>query len=137
MNTLRSLGAIFCLALAAVSAPTLATEASAQQQSATAQRTDRNRLTANDIQTSPIVTGDLFEVVRSLRPQWLRTRGDRSLASNGRLQVYVNGMQVGGVDELRKLDPASVTAMQFLDASSATMQYGSDHGRGAILVTVR
>lgn len=137
MTTLRSLGAIFCLTLAAMTIPTLAAEASAQQQSATAERTDRSRLQAAEIEASPTVERDLYEVVRSLRPHWMRTRGDRSVTNNGRLQVYVNGMQAGGVEELRRLDPRSVKSMQFLDASSATMQFGSDHARGAILVTLR
>ncbi len=63
---------------------------------------------------------------------------DPNLGANNQAQikVYVDGvLRANGVEALKRISILEVSEMRHLDASDATMQYGTDHGAGAILVT--
>ena len=52
------------------------------------------------------------------------------------LKVYVDGvLRPEGVEALREISVAEVREMRHMNSRDATMQYGTDHGAGAILVT--
>lgn len=96
--------------------------------------------------------GNLYEIIRSLRPEWLRTRGTASMRETTRgsaggldfdveiqpgilsIRVYLDGSLLGGVDELRMLDPGLVTEARFLTPAQATQRWGAGHLHGAIQV---
>ena len=44
-------------------------------------------------------------------------------------------MQVGGPDVLRGVPLTTVTTMEYVDPSSATQRWGTNHVHGAIVVT--
>ncbi len=94
---------------------------------------DANRLTRDDVMATH--TSDAFEAIRILRPNWLRKRGAMSVMQETDIQVYLDNVQIGGVDALRSIPANSVGSLQFLDASSATQRWGTGHVHGAILVT--
>jgi hypothetical protein len=97
---------------------------------------DRNLLTADDIagRHDP----DAYELVRALRPGWLRGgRGVSSLHLSNTLVVYRDGMRLGGPEALRDVNLESIREMRFYDAIEATQRWGTDHGAGAIYVTSR
>jgi hypothetical protein len=100
-----------------------------------------------------------YEAVQSLRPEWLVIRGARSLAAGtdpirvegsgagvritgstpliseaGTIQVYVNGVNVGGVASLSAINVLTVQDMYFFDAAAATIRWGEGNPHGAILV---
>lgn len=97
---------------------------------------------------------NVYELIRSLRPEWLRTRGTASMRetprgrSTGRsprdveitqpgistLKVYLDDSHLGGLDVLRELQPGSVGEIRFLDTAEATMKWGAGHLHGAIHV---
>ena len=96
-------------------------------------------ITADEIRASSART--VTELLRALRPQWLRSRGadvlrpnDDPLAAHG-VRVYLNGGLLGGLDALDQVSIYSVTGVRFLDAAAATLRWGAGHDDGAILLT--
>lgn len=80
-----------------------------------------------------------FEVVRRLRPAWLRYRGQSVLSSPERegLRVYLDGSFYGDADALGQLQARNLEEIRFLDSRQATLRFGTGHTVGAILVTTR
>lgn len=78
-----------------------------------------------------------YQVVQRLHPQWLRPRGVDSFNSEYGVVVYLDGQRVGGVDALRRISAPNVEQIRRLDSRQATMQYGTGHPSGALLVTTR
>ena len=78
-----------------------------------------------------------YEVVQRLRPQWLTTRGPATFSGQQGIRVYVDGISRGFVTELASLRAVSVKSMRYLTGREATARFGTDHGDGAILVTMR
>jgi hypothetical protein len=105
---------------------------------------DRQLLTLEDLR--PYQSLDAYQVVRRLRGSWLNVRSTGSwghpdstvVARAGtevQIKVYVDGvLQWEGVEALKALTVSDIREMRHLDARDATMQYGTDHGAGAILV---
>lgn len=81
---------------------------------------------------------DTFEMLQALRPQWLRKRGTQSIMNEqgNEIKVYVNNMQLGGLDELRNVAPSDIERAEFLSAA-ATQRWGTGHTSGAILLVTR
>ncbi|GBD32713.1 hypothetical protein HRbin33_01687 [bacterium HR33] len=77
--------------------------------------------------------GSLLEIIQRLRPAWLRTRGQPFLRNQG-VVVYLDGFRIGGADALRTISSQEVSEVRYLDASEATVRYGTGHPAGAIEV---
>lgn len=77
-----------------------------------------------------------YDVVRSLRPNWLHTRGPDSFTNPGQIQVYLNDMRLGGVEQLRSLPTSGIAFIQWYDGISAAGRWGLDHGNGVIYVSM-
>lgn len=94
-------------------------------------RTSRNRnviLREEFVNTTAL---NAYEIIRNIRPQWLRTRGIPTP-----IAVYINEIQ-DTLDSLRLLQTESIVKMEYLNANQASARYGIGHGSGAILVTIR
>ena len=76
-----------------------------------------------------------FDVIQSLRSNWLAARGPDSFVAPTQVQVYLDGVRMGGVDQLRTIDLRPVTYMRFFDGIAATARWGLDHGSGAIYIS--
>lgn len=79
-----------------------------------------------------------YEVVRSLRPAWLRDR-PRSVTNPdaSEVAVYVDGVRVGGISALAQVRAQNIDRMEFMSPSDATTRYGTGHSGGAILIMTR
>lgn len=75
---------------------------------------------------------DLLSVIRAERPLWLSQRG-----SEARVAVYVDGMRLGGPEELRGFEVTHVRALEYIDGRNATTRFGLNHGNGAILIYLK
>jgi hypothetical protein len=97
-------------------------------------RSNPNVLTSEDIRA--VDAGNLHDVVRRLRPQWLRTRGAASITSSRATEpvVYVAGIRQGEVRTLQNVNIARVSRIEFIDARDATTRFGTGHMGGAIVV---
>jgi hypothetical protein len=78
-----------------------------------------------------------LQLVQRLRPYWLRARGQASDDTRHGVRVYLDGIDDGGVGNLRRVPVAMVGEIRFLDAREATLRYGTGHPGGAIVVSTR
>ena len=79
-----------------------------------------------------------YEVVKQLRSLWLQRRGPSSMTLTAHeVQVYVNGVQRGGVSALYEVRATELQELQYLRPSDATMRYGVNHENGAILIKLK
>lgn len=106
---------------------------SGSQNTGTAQTNRRDLLTQEQIQATN--RQNAFEVVETLRSNWLRPRGQTSLTQrSAEVLVYVNNQRVGGVDQLRAIPAMLITSIQWYDGIAASGRWGLDHGAGVIMV---
>lgn len=98
---------------------------------------DRDLITETEIEESAML--DAFEVVRALRPEFLRTRGVSSFRATDPVeaQVYVDGVRFGNPDGLRRVPREVLREIRYIDAREATTRFGTGHGAGAILVATK
>lgn len=81
-----------------------------------------------------------YDVVRTLRPSWLRSRrGQDSFTDPGAglAMVYVDGRRFGGLNALQDIAPGDVEEIEYLRPQDATLQFGPDHDGGAIMVRTK
>ena len=97
----------------------------------------RDLISAEEIAALNVATA--FDVVRQLRPEFLRTRGTMSLREAGGeyAVVYMNGMRLGGPDQLHQIRASDVHTIRYIGASDATTRWGTGHTGGVIEVTVK
>ena len=108
-------------------------DASSVRSPASARRTDV--LSEEEIQKAHIP--NLYDLVSSLRPRWLQTRGVDSFQRPSEVQVYVGDTRMqGGPSVLRDLPTLGVTKIEFVDGITASSRWGLDHGAGAIVVSM-
>jgi len=93
-----------------------------------------NVLTLDDIQKAHIP--NVFDLVSTLRPRWLQTRGVDSFQKPTEIQVYLGSTRMqGGLNALRELSSLGVTKIEWVDGITASSRWGLDHGAGAIVVS--
>ena len=79
-----------------------------------------------------------YELIRSVRPQWLRVRGrDTIVGEPGGVQVVLDDVRLGAIDALRTLPVSGIAYFQWLDGISASQRWGTGFGNGAIFVSTR
>jgi hypothetical protein len=96
--------------------------------------TNSNLLTQEEIEGAH--QPNLFDVVRALRPMWLRQYS--ATVQNGQdtgVSVYVDNQRVGGVDVLREMTSTTATSLRFYSASEAQSRFGLGNLQGVIQVT--
>ena len=110
---------------------------------------NRNVITRAEIQSSGATNA--YDLVQSLRSEWLRERGvnrwaesDRGEAAgmrNPRVAVepgeptiiaYLNANRLGGVEELRDLPIDDLQRLEWVPPQTAAVRYGSGHAHGVI-----
>ncbi len=101
----------------------------------------RNRtiLTLEEIRESRTSETNAFEVIKKMRPEYLRSRGSSSLQNTVPVTavVYVDDFRYGALDTLRTVAADHIFQVTYLNSSDATTRFGTDHLGGAILITTR
>jgi hypothetical protein len=94
-----------------------------------------------------------YDLVQSLRPNWLVIRGVKHFTEQGQLtgstdravtvtpgtpqiRVYLESATLGDVDELRRIPTVEVQSIQFLSPAQASLRFGGGHAHGAIVVSM-
>jgi hypothetical protein len=99
-----------------------------------------NPIPSGDILLAPEIVQarviDTYQAVSQLRPQFLKVR-EPLIPILGRkgLRVYLDDVELGGVDALRMIPIDQVTAIRYLSASDAQLRWGNDLPSGVILVS--
>ncbi len=80
-----------------------------------------------------------YELVQSLRPQWLITRGQRSLQQPAEVSIviYLDNARLGAPDSMRGVALGAVQYLRFFPAPEATQRWGGGHLHGAILISTQ
>lgn len=95
-------------------------------------------ITAEEIRASS--ARSVTELLRTLRPQWLRSRGADVLRPNGDplaahgVRVYLNGGLLGGLETLDQVSVYAITGVEFFDTAAAILRWGAGNDDGAILL---
>ena len=77
-----------------------------------------------------------LDLIRALRPQWLRIRG--SMGDAEPIMVYVDGTRRGPApDALRGIRTNLVEEIRFYDSREAQFEFGLGNANGAIAITSR
>lgn len=111
----------------------------------------RDLITREQIEASGVA--NVYDLVQSLHPEWLRTRGVKSLTEGDRLEggmggtrviegtdsrlVYLDEARIGGLETLQQIPTTTVGSVRYLDAAAATYRWGTGHPHGAIWITSR
>jgi hypothetical protein len=90
---------------------------------------DREVVTEAEIADSHAITA--YQAIERLRPRFLITTVDLSPATAR--QVYLNGVALGGVNELRTIPASSIREIRFVRSTDAPV-FGIGPSGGAILV---
>jgi hypothetical protein len=98
-------------------------------------RPDRNVITLPEVEAAR--TDNAYELVRTLRPMWLRKRGSNSINYDGDIVVYLNEARFGGPEALRQVETISITSIRYYDPGAANFKFGSGHHHGAIQVSTQ
>ncbi len=107
------------------------------------QRGDRNRISKDDLTEilATVTTG--YDVVRTLRPQWLNppalrqstatVMGDGGGATD--VVVYIDDLRQQSKDDLKTVKAAAILEIKYLDQNRAIQMRGPGHEMGVIEVT--
>ncbi|HET8623161.1 MAG TPA: hypothetical protein VFM14_06335 [Gemmatimonadales bacterium] len=138
--------------LATLAVATFAIPGGAQQ---TKVNNDRKLITAAEIAEIGVISA--YDAVQRLRSDWLRA-GSRRITVHGRtgstdtpvgpsagglpaastkLVVFVDGTEIGGPEELQRLQCNDIEEIRYLNGSDAQQQYGSRFSAGVIQVKLR
>ena len=102
-------------------------------QGASAPRGSRDVITQAEVEATDVST--VLDLIRRLRPEYLRARGGG--ASIGPVVFYLDGVKQQSVDALQTISKEIVREVRYLNATDATMRFGTDHTAGAVLVSTR
>ena len=95
----------------------------------------------NVIEAEEIVSSsasNAYDLIRQVRPNWLRGRGASTSRGGTALPVvYLGSVRQGGVETLQGFATNGIATLRFVDAVSATTRYGDGHGGGVIEVVLR
>jgi hypothetical protein len=96
-----------------------------------------NLITAEEIDQAGASTA--YEVIDRLRPRWLRVRLDRSATRETEIVVFVDNLQMSGLNALWDIDARTLHTIRWLDSAQAgTLPgMGSRHVEGAIVIETR
>lgn len=121
--------------LLAVAAAFLVAGCSAAANRSTADSGDRSTLTHEQLTTTN--SADLYDAIDKLRPEWLTSRGPRSMtdATPAMPSVFMNGQMLGPAEYLREMRVADVSEVRYWPAGPAAARFGMGHPRGVIEVT--
>ena len=131
----RLLACALLLALPALPACHHSTTAT-DKKPAMRRRTSGDLLTLEDIQSRDWTS--IYELVSTLRANWLNLRGSDTI--NGpqeSVKVLLDGVPIGGIEQLHQQSVAGVQYVQYFDPVSASGRWGLGFGKGAIYISMR
>jgi hypothetical protein len=126
------------LLLLAFLLPTLLLTRIATAQEVKKVRYDPDRIFADEVAARASDAKTAYDIVKRLRPQFLRQRGSGSIRNYNPVpvRVFVDGiLQRSDVSALREIMAHSVVEISYLKGSDATTRFGTGYENGAILVT--
>lgn len=99
----------------------------------------RNLITSQQLRDLQTQYDDMYAVIRSLRGNWLRSRGSVSIqdASANEPVVFRDSNEYGEIESLRDFSPSDVSHVEYLNGREATTRYGTGYAGGIIVLVTR
>ena len=98
----------------------------------------QNVITSEEIAESMAKTPmrNAHDIIKYLRPSFLRVRGTTSARSTGSTLpvVYLDNIRFGALSNLQNIMAEQVAEIRYLSPSDATFRFGGNHTGGAILI---
>jgi hypothetical protein len=134
-----------CLAIAVIAVGAGACASSTGSTgSTTGSRTTRSPDVISRADIEATTTGNAYDLVNRLRPQWLRATGVGSVSggnpSTYGIVVFLDNVRLGGVETLRNVDSGSIASIRYLTperAATTLPGLGREPISGAIVVSTR
>ena len=88
---------------------------------------------------APLQNLDALQAIQRLRPAWLQGRGTGTFSQRSQeaVRIYLDRVPFGGPQSLRTVPVRNLQEIRYLDSRRATLEFGTDHVGGAILLTTR
>jgi hypothetical protein len=98
---------------------------------------DRSVLTSDELEAVSLTWA--HETISRLRPEWLSTRGTRSLnrPNASDVVVYMDGMRFGGPDSLRTIRTSDIGEIRYMTGPEATNRFGTGVSGGVIHILTK
>ena len=97
-------------------------------------------LTQEEISASG-VSGNAFDIVTRLRPNFLVSRGPITLGNAQRTamypNIYLDGIPFGDINTLRNIDASQIAEIRLYQAGEAQTKFGVGNSNGVLAVTTR
>ncbi len=95
---------------------------------------DRTRVTGEELVATHAAS--VYEALRQIRPEFLRSRGISSIQNPVAEvpRVFVDNVEMGDLEYLKLLNPGDVAEIQRLSAEEATTRWGTGYIGGALVV---
>jgi hypothetical protein len=79
--------------------------------------------------------GNALDVIRRLRPYYLRARGATSFAlPSGNVTLSIDGGPLLPIDNLARLRPRELAEIRYLSPADATQRFGTAAGTGPVIL---
>ena len=77
-----------------------------------------------------------YDIVRLLRPEWLRVRPPANLVGvqPQTVPVYLDDFRYGDVESMRGIHVQTISSIRFIPAATATARWGTGHVMGVIQI---
>jgi hypothetical protein len=99
----------------------------------------RNLITQEEIEQANARTA--YDLVQSLRPEYLRSRGVTSIRDDPRTGglpvVYQNGTFYGPLESLGGINPGMIREIRYINARDATTRFGTNVPNGVIEIITK
>lgn len=109
---------------------------------AMAQKTDPNKITAEEIAAKPDIR-NAYEAIQTLRPKFLRQNrspqgnidaGPMGLGDNGWPALYIDDLPTPELPELRNIQVREIVEIRYMTGRDGLARYGNGHQNGVIFV---
>jgi hypothetical protein len=134
----RSVAASLVLAASVACGPPPAASGTGAGELQTSSRVNRDRslITREELADPSVRAQSVLDVVKSLRPHFLTTRGKNSHSDDeaGKVHVSVDGGRIIPLEELGNMHVNSVLDIRFLDPSQAMQKFGGAAREGPVIL---
>ena len=83
---------------------------------------------------------NVYDLVRNVRPEWLRTRGIHTQGQamgEETIVIYMDNARLGEPETMRTVTLGPVQYIRFFTPAEATQRWGAGHLLGAILISTQ
>ncbi len=96
-----------------------------------------DRITLEEMEELPDISGlNARQTIQRLRPRWLRPRSS-SLRARYLPVVFQDGIKMGGLENLDRVQSWQLNEIRHLSAADATSRYGTGYPGGIILLVTK